>query len=498
MLIYGVILAFGAKLISDGSEMLMEILDPKYFGIIGGLVLPFLSAFPDAAIIVVAGALGSDPQTQLNIGIGTLAGSTIMLLTIPWSASLLLARCDIRNGESVDGVCTSWSLTKTGVTVDEDTPLNAKIMVATSISYLIVQGVAFAYLKDPMSGQKTEKWFALAGFIVCFVLLVCYCTYQVISPQLTEKKIAEAKRQYLLKRTIHHFIHNLTKRPPPVIINQNTDTSKLPSPLVGEEHYKLPVDVKSMGLKWKNKSLKKKTSSSPTQSSPSSQSPPLSSANNNNNNNNNNTSINNNTDDQEIVEETSIPIEDEKKPLLAQKEEVGESSSSSDDEEEGGSKKKRALKAIGVLIVGAVLVAVFSDPMVDVITDFGTKINVNLFFVSFILTPFCSNASELISSLIFASKKRKQNTSLTYSALYGSATMNNTMCLGIFFALVFFKDLTWEFSAETLAILFVTICVGLIGSTHTTKKSYLAPLVLTLYPLSLVLVYLLETFAHWQ
>jgi hypothetical protein len=69
--------------------MLLEFLDP---GIIGGLVLPVLGALPDGAIVLVSGALGPNPQEQLNIGVGTLAGSTIMLLTIPWAVGLWLAR----------------------------------------------------------------------------------------------------------------------------------------------------------------------------------------------------------------------------------------------------------------------------------------------------------------------------------------------------------------------------------------------------------------------
>lgn len=33
--------------------------------------------------------------------------------------------------------------------------------------------------------------------------------------------------------------------------------------------------------------------------------------------------------------------------------------------------------------------------------------------------------------------------------LYGAATMNNTLCLAIFAALVYFKDLDWFYSAGT-------------------------------------------------
>ena len=32
---------------------------------------------------------------QVNVGIGTLAGSTIMLLTVAWGGSLIAGRCDL-------------------------------------------------------------------------------------------------------------------------------------------------------------------------------------------------------------------------------------------------------------------------------------------------------------------------------------------------------------------------------------------------------------------
>lgn len=38
-----------------------------------------------------------------------------------------------------------------------------------------------------------------------------------------------------------------------------------------------------------------------------------------------------------------------------------------------------------------------------------------VFYISFLITPICSNASELVSSLMFAVKKTKINASLTFS-----------------------------------------------------------------------------------
>jgi len=53
--------------------------------------------------------------------------------------------------------------------------------------------------------------------------------------------------------------------------------------------------------------------------------------------------------------------------------------------------------------------------MVDAISAFSSASNLPSFYVSFIVTPFASNASEVISSLMFAAKKKKANLSITYS-----------------------------------------------------------------------------------
>lgn len=49
IVVYSYLMFLGAKFLSDGSEILLEILGP---GIIGGLFLPLLSSFPDAVIIL--------------------------------------------------------------------------------------------------------------------------------------------------------------------------------------------------------------------------------------------------------------------------------------------------------------------------------------------------------------------------------------------------------------------------------------------------------------
>jgi len=148
-------------------------------------------------------------------------------------------------------------------------------------------------------------------------------------------------------------------------------------------------------------------------------------------------------------------------------------------------------KAFGYLGLGTLLVTVFSDPMVEVIGNIAQTLDISPFYVSFIVTPIASNASEAFSALIFAMKKSNKSISLTYAALYGAATMNNTLCLSIFMALLYFRGLAWDYTAEVSTIMIVTVIVGINGM-RTTIHMWQAVLVFLLYPSSLLLVSFLE------
>ena len=49
-------------------------------------------------------------QLQFTLLYSTLAGSTIMLLTIPWFGGLILGRVDIVGGRGVDEKCSRFTL----------------------------------------------------------------------------------------------------------------------------------------------------------------------------------------------------------------------------------------------------------------------------------------------------------------------------------------------------------------------------------------------------
>lgn len=88
MAVYGFVLFHASNMLSNGSELLLLV--PSLEGIVGSVVLPILGAVPDGAIMLFSG-LGdrAEAQEQLAVGVGALAGSTIMLLTIPWGVSII-------------------------------------------------------------------------------------------------------------------------------------------------------------------------------------------------------------------------------------------------------------------------------------------------------------------------------------------------------------------------------------------------------------------------
>jgi hypothetical protein len=188
MIVYGYVLMKASQSISTGSEMLLLIYGP---GIIGGLLIPILGAIPDSAIILISG-LGSgdvkEIQKEISVGVGTLVGSTVMLITIPWAFGVYFGRRDYdpKTGEALvakhgQPKVSHFSLTNNCVTVMSSIPITAKIMMITSLSYLIIQIPAFFYKKDADGGSAKEAPFALAGLGITLGAFVGYCIYQYLS-----------------------------------------------------------------------------------------------------------------------------------------------------------------------------------------------------------------------------------------------------------------------------------------------------------------------------
>ena len=76
--------------------------------------------------------------------------------------------------------------------------------------------------------------------------------------------------------------------------------------------------------------------------------------------------------------------------------------------------------------------------------------------------------------------------------------MTCTMGLGTFLAVVYFRELVWNFSSEVLVVCVVTITMGLLASFRKVLPTWMAAIALLMYPISLGLVGVLDYLAGWQ
>lgn len=76
--------------------------------------------------------------------------------------------------------------------------------------------------------------------------------------------------------------------------------------------------------------------------------------------------------------------------------------------------------------------------------------------------------------------------------------MNNMMGLCTFLALVYIRDLSWDVSAEVLAVLLVCSAMGLFTSFCSKFPLWTSVIAYLLYPLSLLLIYVLTYVLGWS
>jgi len=176
-------------------------------GIVGGLIVPILGAIPDSVVILISGlgeGTAAEVQNQLSVGVGTLVGSTIMLLTVPWGLGVYLGRRDYdaesdcaARGDDRKPKLTHTSLWSNCVTVLPEIPATARIMILALFGYLLIQIPSVFCSTDADGGVACERPWALACLIGTAVAFFVYCFQQVRSAESAE---LERRRQESLRR----------------------------------------------------------------------------------------------------------------------------------------------------------------------------------------------------------------------------------------------------------------------------------------------------------
>ncbi|KAH6835488.1 sodium/calcium exchanger family protein / calcium-binding EF hand family protein [Perilla frutescens var. hirtella] len=486
ILVYGYLMFLAATYLSAGSELLLEILGP---GLVGGLFLPMLGALPDAMLILVSGLSGSTEvaQSQVSVGMGLLAGSTVMLLTLAWGTCVIVGKCDIENSVAIDSKDTKgFSLTGSGISTDVWTSYAGIIMAISVIPFVVVQ------LPQVLNINSGRHLVVLIALIVSVLVLISYCLYQVFQPKIQKRRLAYVKHKHVMAGLLKHWNTSAlgelsTEDGKPneealkkifKTIDDNDDGhlshKELKALIVGIHFNEISVDENEVVEKvMKDFDI---------------------------------------SNDSEVnFDEFYAGVDRWLKEARGNDSIDGYHMQTKRDHDLLGIGEHRdetveavedprwnSIKAALLLLLGTVIAAGFADPLVDTVNNFSAATSIPTFFISFIALPLATNSSEAVSAIIFASRKKIRSASLTFSELYGAVTMNNALCLSVFLALVYARGLVWDFSSEVLVILFVCIVMGVFASTRTTFPLWTALVAFVLYPFSLALVYVLDFVFGWS
>lgn len=532
-LAYGAIVCYASNLVAEGSELLLLI--PRIAPLVGSVVLPVLGAVPDGAIVFFSGLGPLDQvQKQLSVGVGALAGSTIMLLTVPWFLSVVGGRVDLSprtgaaNYRAKPKLTVPFSATSlAGVMPDEVATKNAaKIMLVTTVPYLLIQGSAFAFhhQKTEQERSASEAVYALVGFVVCVLSFLWYLNHHFqgaahdtvqldVADMVRENAVrkgmvslfgvfddmltkadnghhTDVEEQVRFRRVVHHFFAKY---------DVNSDGSM--------DVHELALLLKDLGLVdglgsvhdflhhfdanrdgevsfdefievlVKNRGQLENLMEGGAGSRRGSLSYAEAAAGGTGGGSRGQYGAmdgNHFEHAMEDEEEEEMPEDLANLPVAEQQRRI----------------VMRSLKMMGL---GLFIIIFFSDALVDVFSELGELLGVSGFYISFMLAPLASNASEIIASFNYSLRKTTKTITISLSTLMGAAILNNTFVLGIFLALIRFRGLDWEYSAETIAILLVELAVGVMVLTRRVHTVTNAFVILSLFPLSLLLVAFLES-----
>ncbi|XP_050370542.1 sodium/calcium exchanger NCL-like [Argentina anserina] len=619
MAVYEYLLFQGESYLAAGGKQIFKILGP---GVFGASAFHILGALPESLLLLASGFFNTKEiaEDYVYTGVGLLAGTSIMLLTVLWGTCVIVGRQHFTScNDTNSSTALSWArtpalLTNCGITIDLETSVLARIMIFSVIPFLIMQ------IANIFHSTYVENIFILVALGISIVFLLLYFIYQVFRPWVQKRRLEFVKHGNLVSDILQHVQKHALGR---ILTVQGAPNVRAIRRLFEEmdedadDHISVPevkkllqeikftsmandedkgiaevmkkFDIDNNGkinkdefvngfTKWvdeykllhkenterslediyqvfqpwienrrKEREMKKNLMSEVLSHFQSNSLGAILTENGMPHMDNIRRLFeqidrdgNNNISETELrelimsIKSGNIPLEvDEAVNKLV--EELDTSGDHMINEEEfvtgltkwmnkshgteeleddlyqrtwdatdklvdeetkrGGPVDKSLwswFKAISHMVLGFVVLAVLAEPLIDNVQDFSTAVGIPSFFVAFVLVPLATNARQAASAISAASRQTPRTTDLTFSEIYGGVFMNNVLGFSVLLTIIYAREMTWEFSAEVLVVLIVCLVVGLIASLKSTFPLWTAIVAFLLYPLSLLLVYILN------
>ncbi|PIA57951.1 hypothetical protein AQUCO_00500108v1, partial [Aquilegia coerulea] len=484
IVVYQYLLYLGDRYVSKGSELMFRVLGP---GIFGASAFQILGVLPQVILSLASGISGSKETAQAQVadGLGMLTGSTVFLLTLLWGTCVVVGNVDL----VVDltsfktKAAKPFSSLGSGVTTDLQTNYTARIMILSTIPFIIAQ---LPYAMG-FSGGRIATLIAL---IVSFTFLFLYCFYQVFQPWIQNRRL-----EYLM----HEFVEDILLqklftrggKPNETIIRElfhkfdkDKDNFMTPSELKG---LILGIQFQEVGLNEENfvEMVVKEFDCSEDHL----------------------------IDENEFVRGISNWIRDTKASndkKIRRRWKLDKKSDEETEEEQDLLMKKENkkvkhvinpfwsyLKAVSLLVLGTCILLLLAGPLTSTVVNISSAANIPSIYISFIFVPLVVNYRRSISAINSILKRKEKSASLTLSEIYSGAFMNNIVGIFTILGTVYARGLEWNFSAEVLIVVMVCLVMGLCTSFSKTFPLWTCLIAYLLYPVSLMLIYVLTNTYGW-
>lgn len=202
IVVYEYLLSLGNHYVANGSELFFNMIGP---GIFGASLFHILGTIPMVVLMLVSGIEGStsSAEEQAEMGMGFLAGSAVMLLTLVWGSCIAFGSTDFSRSSfssSDTQIQKPFSFTGFGVRTDTETSYTARIMILSMVPFLILQ------LPKILNSSTGTHVAVLVSLLVTLVFLFAYCFYQVFQPWIQNRRFEYLMHKYVGDKLLRLFI----------------------------------------------------------------------------------------------------------------------------------------------------------------------------------------------------------------------------------------------------------------------------------------------------
>jgi len=136
----------------------------------------------------------------------------------------------------------------------------------------------------------------------------------------------------------------------------------------------------------------------------------------------------------------------------------GISDKTDEDLEQGTTEEVPVKKGVMYLILGGVLIFIFSKPFITSVVNIAAKLKVNPMLLAFFLAPIASEMPEILESISLSRKGSAQNINIAFSNLVGGTITKTTLLCGILSWYGVIKEFEFVSPNYSVSLTLLAIC----------------------------------------